>query len=481
MKEISKYIISLVIIVASVGGMAGLFALKKDPENKPVVDTNPTAATFEAVPFDGNLGIELSGIVVSYREINLAAEVAGRIEVKANECEAGNFVKAGTLLLSVEKADYDLEIKRLKAELNQSQVMIRELEDEIAGLRQTIDIAKEDLELQQGEYSRRLAARDALSVSELNQSRQNLNAAERAVTELNNSLSVLTTRKSRLESGIELSQIELEKAQLNLARTEIRAPFDGVIVSELVEQGDFVQKGEQVVTMEDTSKSEVKCHLRLSQLERILKYRNHHDTANPAAAYQLPPTPVTVHTTGLGSSFNWSGTLVGFDGIGVDEQSKTIPCRVVVDFPITTDAAGHQKALVRGMFVKVNIDLDSTLRSNASPLLMFPEVAVHPGDLVWTIADGKLARHKIKLIDRQLIDANPSPDGKDYLRKMVIATTAGDSIQPGDLVVVTPLSQPTPGVEMTILEQYQLPTEAAAEVESSEATRLASPRTGDPS
>ena len=53
--------------------------------------------------------LEADGVVVPFREIELAAEVAGRIVERDERCRAGNFVTQGTLLARIDPQDYQLE------------------------------------------------------------------------------------------------------------------------------------------------------------------------------------------------------------------------------------------------------------------------------------------------------------------------------------------------------------------------------------
>ncbi len=443
-----KYVTSIIILLVSGSAMYALYKSKSPPEDKQTVELAPTVSTATIEKFEGKLGLEISGLVVPFREIKLAAEVAGRIESKSELCCAGSFVSAGTPLLTIEQKDYELEFDRLNAELKQANVMIAELDDEIAGVNRSIELANDDWELQKKEYKRKYEARGALSDSEINEAKRSLNAAERMATELNNSLSLFTTRKSRLESGRKLSEIALEQAKLNLKRTEIVAPYDGVVVTDVVEQGDYVQKGEEVVTFEDTSKAEIAFNLRTDQLDQILKYHGSDELVDSGRnAYELPPIEVRVVSHGIGGPVSWEGRLSGYDGIGVDEETKTIPCRVVVDDPIAQSAVGP-KALVRGMFVKVEIDLDPSSLSTTTNLITFPGVAVQPGNFIWTVGNNQiLAHHKVEIVDRQTIASSGSSDEGSVLDKIVVAISLDGDVKPGDHVVVSPLARPNTDIE----------------------------------
>ncbi len=91
--EVGKYIISAVILGAAVLGMFGLIASREKTESQDPDVLVPVVRTFPAELFEGQLDLEVSGLVVPYREINLSAQVAGRVARKTDACQAGTYVE----------------------------------------------------------------------------------------------------------------------------------------------------------------------------------------------------------------------------------------------------------------------------------------------------------------------------------------------------------------------------------------------------
>ena len=93
-------------------GVAGYLILSREgkaPAETAEEDQAPLVETRQAEAHDGGLDIRVDGGVVPYREIELAAEVDGRIIEKEEVCRAGSYVKGGTLLLKIDARDYELE------------------------------------------------------------------------------------------------------------------------------------------------------------------------------------------------------------------------------------------------------------------------------------------------------------------------------------------------------------------------------------
>ena len=460
MRETVKYLISFVIVAAGVIGFIVLKSFQKPPVTRPSTSLVPQVEISEVNSYAGQLDMEVTGTVVPYREIRVAAEVGGRVTSKSPACEAGQFVRKGELLLEIDPEEYRLEIETQSATVEQAKRRIEENQLQIEGEQKNIELAKSDLKLQQAEFRRNERLKDALSRSEVDRSRRAVIAAESALTLRRNNLTSLKAASTRLKSALDVSKRQLDKADLNLRRATVVAPEDGVIVNEMVQEGDFVARGTQLFTFEDTRQSEVLCNLTLSELNQIRKNAatlagNNGDSTEALdvaardlnAVYRLPKTPVTIMDPS-NPSVIWDGVLERFDGIGVDSVTKTIPVRIAVKKPIADTDSG-QFALVRGMFVRCRLEFHVSMGDGESPYLSIPEKAVQPNHHVWTVTNNRLKRKPIKVVD--YVHTGPAADSmqSETSRLAIIARTENGP-QTGDQVVVSPLSQPSDDSEVEI-------------------------------
>ena len=463
MRESVKYSISFAIVAAGVIGFVVLKSLQKPPATRPSTSLVPQVETSEVSSYAGQLDLEVTGTVVPYREIRVAAEVGGRISSKSATCEAGQFVRKGELLLEIDPEEYRLEIETQAANVEQAKRRIEENLLEIGGEEKNIELAKSDLKLQQAEFRRNERLSDALSRTEVDRSRRAVIAAETALTLRRNSLTGLKAASTRLKSALDVSKRQLEKAELNLRRATVAAPENGVIVNEMVQEGDFVSRGTQLFTFEDTRQAEVLCNLTLSELNQIRKNAatlaeqngdseeaQEIEAGDLNAVYRLPKTPVTIEDP-ANPDVIWDGVLERFDGIGVDSVTKTIPCRIAVKNPIATTDSG-QFALVRGMFVHCRLEFHVSMGNGESPYLSIPEQAVQPNHHVWTVKDNRLKRKPIKVVDYVLTGpTSDSGQAPNKTRLAIIARTEKGP-QTGDRVVISPLSQPSDDSEVELAD-----------------------------
>lgn len=436
-RETIRMVLPLIILSVGVVGFAAM-RHRQPPEQRELPQAQPLLVeTVEVAPFDRRLDIEADGLVVPYREISLAAEVAGRVTYKSPECRAGRYVKQGTLLVEIDPQTYELEVQRLMLELEQTRASLAEWDVEKENIHRLIEVAEQQLELQRKNTERQqtLLARKVSTDANLDEALRAELTTRNSLVTLRNELQAIESRKSRVEQARDLAATRLTQAKLDVGRTQVVAPIDGVVVSDSVEQNGYVQVGSQLFTIEDTSAVEVQCNLRMEELRWVLEQAGPDslgsDTQEAESDYQLPQTPVTVTYRMGNNEYVWDGVLTRYDGIGLDTRTRTVPVRVVVEKPrkaqLRTEAEGSlaiipgPRALVRGMFVKATIHVDPRRQ-----LLRVPERAVQPGSVVWRVRDGKLnvvpIRTALTMGDTVLLEGANVP------------------LEPDDRVIVSPVA-----------------------------------------
>lgn len=414
-------------------GMGRAEAESSGAEESDVLDVDVDLA----VAHSDGIQFKVDGIVVPYRRVQTAAEVAGRVVYKSKDCQSGRVVHAGDVLVRINPRDYQLEIDRLGKELAQAKSNLTELDVEIQNSENVITLANEELTIRRRELERFAKIDDpgVFSQTEVDTARRNELNARNSLQSVRDQMSLQKSRRARFESGRDLVLTQLEKAELELERCEVRAPIDGLIVSELVEQDDYLQKGAVIFTIQDTSSVEVQCRLRMNQMHWLWQ-TNLPDASegDMQQAYGFPATPVQVEYTVGGNRYLWKGTLESYDGAGVDEQTRMVPARVFVPDPLsgeqdpdkTATVQMRAPALMTGMYVAIQIKAAPRL-----PLIRVPSRAVRPGNIVWVVKDGAISR-------RQLHVAHANAE-------FVLLYEQPDGLQIGDSVVTSPLAAPTEG------------------------------------
>lgn len=473
-QRLSHYVVPVLLIAVGAGGFAWLTAKDAPPERTATQPTAPAVETAVLQPGVSSFQIRVSGNVVPRREVTLSAEVAGAVVHKGKLIESGRHVRQGASLLQIDPARFELQVNELGNEIQQVAADLRRLEVEEHGTRALIQLVEREVEIVKAASSRlqALVLKNASSSAELE-------AVERAELQSQNTLRVLLNqralipiRRERLQAQLKLTQLEQERAQLNLDRTRIAAPFTGVISTMMVEQGDYVQTGDVLLQLEDTSAVDVVCSLQMDDLywlwnSSVTNDGTKHHVPGPSAEwppraslqgqsdvdgapanvasaeedtgetedlrqgdgvhmFEVPAATATVTAEVAGRLFHWKGQLSRYEGGGINRKTRTVSCRVTVAEPVRADAVDGPPTLMRGMYVTVMLNVAPQL-----PLLRIPTHAVQPNGQVWTVDHDLLQVHTVE-------PAKVLPDA-------VLVRADSTDLKPGDRVVITPLATPLAG------------------------------------
>ncbi len=465
-RDVLGFLVPLAILAVGAGVLAYSIINRPDQKTTPEEVVIPQVTTTNAIPFEESFEIDVDGIVVPHREVDLSTQVGGRIVHRAAHCRAGKYVKAGEVLFEIDPTDFELEVTRLEQEVQASEHKIHETEVDLEHTRELIQLATRDLELQELDVQRttKLSRRGGVAQAEVDRSLREQVTAKNALQTQSGRESLLTAQLDSAKTAVKLARTKLEVARLDLSRTKIEAPIDGVIVEEHAEVDSFVQKGAMLVTIEDTSAVEVLCSLRTDQVTWLWRASGD-EPAKIGGQYELPPVPTEVVYSTDGREYVWRGIVSRYDGIGLNPKTRTIPCRILVPNPtevtslretnsgfLTEEVSSNSgssgsvvqngsanddlptgrgpAALVRGMFVQVRIQAPTA----QADLLRVPVEAVRPGGTVWVVTDNKLDVRKVSVAKT--------------LSQYVLLHRDGSDVGSDDQIVVTPLPYADEGMEV---------------------------------
>ncbi len=215
------------------------------------------------------------GNVRAEQRVTINAEVAGQITQIA--VEEGDKVKADDLLARIDSREYELEVQELDSELAAA---VEELKKAVEGLRPEekeklqarvkADESALDLSVKEQDRIQKLVKEGVTAQSVLDAADDRVRQSQEKLRE---SKAALEAGKQSRQGDIEQLKAEgegivkrLEMAKLDVSRTVINAPFDGVIISKKIEQGTFVQAGSPILEMIGSSR--LKAMLEMPQFYR---------------------------------------------------------------------------------------------------------------------------------------------------------------------------------------------------------------------
>ena len=459
LRSITSWVMPLLILG---GGVAAFMALgSQPPPPRRELDAAPAAIVraMPAVREAGIIDINFDGVVVPLREVTLSAEVGGRVVHKSPSCRGGQFVEEGTLLLEVDPRNYEIEVRRLEQELKQAVLTIEEIDEEIKQNDQSVELAKRQVELAHREVvrldglksGRGGGIRGVVVEADVERALRDELSADSNLNSLQGQTRVLAKRRIRLTEAQTLTATILERARLDLERASITAPVSGMVVTDMVEQDSFVSKGTPLVTVEDTSAAEVRVSLQMDDVARIWSDSRRSTTGSP---YGFPDTPATVIYQIGERRYRWRGVLKRQEGKGIDERTRTLPCRVLVSEPTKVEAldrygaalpelpAGAPLSLLRGMFVDVSVSVKTELS-----LVSVPCESLRPNGDVWAVRNNTLFILRPPLVQ--------------VAAGRAVFESTQDGLQPDDRVIVSQLSNVRDGMAVSEVTEERSPVKTA--------------------
>jgi RND family efflux transporter MFP subunit len=263
--------------------------------------TNPSAAS-------GAEGISANGYIIAARRAALSADTPGRV-VEMN-VEEGTAVKKGDVVARLFAEEYRAAVRRAEAELDTAKAAEGRLGAELAAararlatLRTNVDAAAARVEEAKARAARartdyqRAAALVASGAGTQQETDDAQTELDRAVAARNAEEALLVASKGRVAEGeaeirvVEASLTEAaamtksraaarDEAEAILGKTEVKAPFDGVVVLKDAEVGEVVSPNAQggnsrgaVVTMVDFASLEAQVEMPERSLGGIAKGR----------------------------------------------------------------------------------------------------------------------------------------------------------------------------------------------------------------
>ena len=229
-----KWGLSIGVLVAAALAAYILVATKPEPPRaeKPLQGTLVDVIQIDASRHEVDL--HAKGTVVPAQEIELQAELGGRVIWQSRELVPGGRFKVNQPIVKVDPRDYQLAVESARSQVNQAKLEL-------------------SLEKRRGE----VAKREWDSFGEMDVSDE-----QRA----------LAQREPQLEAtrlALKAAQSGLKKAQLDLTRATLRAPFNAMVVSESVDTGQLVSPQASVARLVGTDEYRVQVSVPVASLRTI--------------------------------------------------------------------------------------------------------------------------------------------------------------------------------------------------------------------
>ena len=407
-----KLLAPIVILAVGVLLVLAIHASRDPLVPTPPPDVAPLVRVMSVEPRDIQFHVKAHGTVKPRSESDLVPQVSGEVVWVSPDLVAGGFVEAGQPLVRIERADYEAARESARASVARA-------ESEHARAKKELDRQK------------RLADRSVASEARIDD-------AENA-----HKVALATLRERRAQ---------LERAERDVQRTEIAAPYKGRVRSEQVDVGQFASRGAWVAKLYAVDYAEV----RLPLPDRELAYLDLPLTRTGSAPGFVPESAaqsdaesvpgagsepresvgpkVELSAEFAGKHYAWTGRVVRTEG-ELDPKSRMVQVVARVEDPYGAAAREAGRApLTVGLFVEADIEGRSVEQAYVLP---------------------RTALRRARGLDRSYVlvvddDSRLRMRDVEVLRSERDRIVVGSGLNPGERVCISPLRVVTEGMRVRV-------------------------------
>lgn len=371
----SKFIKLIIVPIIMVLGIAGWYLLSNAEIEAQKRDIKPSVRTVktETINF-GKLNLEITGngIVESKSILDVVSEVSGKIDYAKNSLKNGTFVKKGEIVVQIDSREIENNLYSLRSDFINA----------VATLLPDLKVESNEL------YDRWYKYFSLIDIH------SNLPALPEVTT---------LQEKIKLSSRqIFTKYYAVKNQEILLSKYIITAPYDGFIKSNGVIEESFISRGQNLFTIEDVHHLEIAVPLLINEFNQI-QFVNGAD--------------VIIGSDNTNKVL--SGKLVRRDPI-LDRNSQSLKVYVAFsNYSMIPD-------FLSGNYV--NVKIKGKKLENVAAI---PRHLVDNENYVFTIADGKLAKEKLNVVEVQK-------------EKVIVTNTSENSLE----IVTTILQKPLIGMQI---------------------------------
>ena len=268
-------------------------------------------------------------------------------------------VHKGDVLVVIDRSDAELALARAQADYQRTLQRVSQYYAQRDAAAATVQARLSDVSRTAGDYERRqnLAESGAISREQLSNARAAAESAQANLAAARESLQA----QSELVKGVGIAnhpetvaaRAAVEKAQLDLSRTVIRAPIDGVVAQRKAQVGQSVQPGQALMSVSPIAQANVDANFKEGQLSDVRVGQPVTLTSDLYGSKTVFHGKVTGMGGGTGSAFavipaqnatgNWIKVVQRVPvRIALEPKELTAhPLRVGLSMTATIDTQGH--------------------------------------------------------------------------------------------------------------------------------------------
>jgi len=217
--------------------------------------------------------VSASGAVNPVTQVSVSTQVSGQIRDLL--VDFNSEVKAGQLIAQIDPQTFEYRVRSAQADVEAAQAAVATAQASAAAGRAQVARAQVDLNEAQRDFERKqsLVQMQFIAVSEADRARALVNTTTEALKATQAQVGVTEAQIRSAQANVAQRQAALAQAGVDLARTRITSPVNGIVIKRAIEKGQTVaaslQSPELFVIAQNLSDMQVDASVDESDVGRI--------------------------------------------------------------------------------------------------------------------------------------------------------------------------------------------------------------------
>lgn len=330
MNRLSKWWVVLLVVVVILGGVGFRYWQQKNAA--------PEYKTGKIEKGSITASVSATGTLSPVVSVQVGSQISGQL--KEVLVDFNSDVKQGQLIARIDPETYETRVRQAQADVDAARAQVMTQQANIAAQRALV--AKAEVDLAEAtrdlERKKQLVDKGFISGAERDKAQATYNAAVEQVNTAKAQAAVAAANARNAEAMVKQREAALAQSQIDLKRTEIRAPVNGVVIKRSVERGQTVaaslQAPELFIIAENLTDMQVDTSIDESEIGRV--------HVGQKATFTVDAFPGR-----------------GFEGTVKQIRKAALNVSNVVTYTVVITASNPGKELLPGMTANVRVVTDT--------------------------------------------------------------------------------------------------------------------------
>ncbi|UCH18927.1 MAG: HlyD family secretion protein [Burkholderiales bacterium] len=184
--------------------------------------------------------VSATGTVTPVAQVQVSSQVSGQI--RDLFVDFNSEVKQGQLIAQLDPQTFEYRVRQAEADVEASRASVLTAQANVQSALAQLSRARVDLADAQRDLDRKqdLLARNFISPAEIDTARSKVDALTEATKAADAQVAVARAQAGNAEATVRQRQAQLSQARVDLGRTDIRSPVDGIVIKRSIEIGQTV-------------------------------------------------------------------------------------------------------------------------------------------------------------------------------------------------------------------------------------------------